>query len=344
MTAMWKEIMEQPHVMKVSHEKNQPKIEMIVQAIKEFNPHTVIFAGRGTSDNAGQFGKYLIEIYKGLPVSLASPSVISDYHGKLNMAGCLVIGISQSGQTQEVAEVLTAASQQGAMTVSITNNENSPVAKAGEYHLCCEAGPEISIAATKTFATQIYLLFMLVAQWTENQELLGLVDKIPDMVEKTLSMSDSISDMVLRCRFMNELFILTRGLNYPIAMEAGLKLNESAYVRARPYSISDFHHGPCAMVEKDTPVMLIDTDKKMRGNIKPILDKIQAAGAEIFVITTDAELLKSSHAGLLIPAEFEGPASAFCVMAFAQIFACQLAQLKGYNPDKPRGLQKVTIG
>jgi glucosamine--fructose-6-phosphate aminotransferase (isomerizing) len=344
MSIMWKEIFDQPAVMEISRKKNKNMIEKIVGKINDFKPHTVVFAGRGTSDHAGQYAKYLIEIYKGLPVSLASPSVISDYHGKLNLAGCLVIGISQSGMTEDVIEVLRAGNLQGALTLSITNNSESGVAKEAKYHLCCEAGPELSVAATKTFATQIYLLFDLIAQWSENQELLGLVDNIPEMVKTALSMSDEISSMVLRCRFMNEMFILARGINYPIAMEAALKMNESSYTRARPYSISDFHHGPFAMVAKDTPVMLIDTDKGTHGNVKPILEKLQSVKAEMFAITTDSELTKSVDSCLLIPAKYDGPASAFCVMALVQMFACKLAELKGDNPDAPRGLQKVTKG
>ena len=344
MSIMWKEIFDQPAVMKKSREKNQLMIEKIIGNINDFKPHTVVFTGRGTSDHAGQYAKYLIEIFKGLPVSLASPSVVSDYHGKLDLVGCLVIGISQSGMTDDVIKMLRRGNQQGALTVSITNNPESELAKEAKYHLCCEAGPELSVAATKTFATQIYLLFSLIAQWTENRELLGLIDKIPEMVQTALSMSDQVSSMVLRCRFMDEMFILARGINYPIAMEAALKMNESSYTRARAFSISDFHHGPFAMVEKGTPVMLIDTDKQTRGDVKPILDKLQSAEAEMFAITTDPELTKSVDSCLLIPAEYDGPVSAFCVMTLVQMFGCKLAELKGENPDAPRGLQKITKG
>jgi glucosamine--fructose-6-phosphate aminotransferase (isomerizing) len=143
---------------------------------------------------------------------------------------------------------------------------------------------------------------------------------------------------------MDEMFILARGINYPIAMEAALKMNESSYTRARAFSISDFHHGPFAMVEKGTPVMLIDTDSETREAIKPILDKLKAAEAEIFAITTDPELVKNVGACLLIPAECNGPVSAFTVMTLVQMFGCKLAELKGENPDAPRGLQKITKG
>lgn len=342
MTLMWREIFEQPDALRHCREQNQTTLQALVDAVNRFRPHTVVFTGRGSSDHAGQYGKYLIEIYKGLPVSLASPSVITDYAGSVDYGGCLVIGISQSGQTRDVLSVLLAAKAQGALTVAITNDAGSPVVGAADYHLFCAVGEEKSLEATKTFAAQCYLLFLLVAQWSGHAALVEKAASVPDVVFMALTLGEAVSALAPRYRFAQEMFILARGTELPLAMEACLKINESSYVRARPFSISDFLHGPVAMVEKDTPVILIDVETAVRGSTTGILPKLHACGADLLAVTSDPVLAKESDASILIPKGYDGPEAAFTVMAIMQMFACKLSLLKGNNPDQPRGLQKVT--
>ena len=342
MTIMWQEILEQPTVMEKCRIHNEAAIRQAVEAMEHFNPHTVVFTGRGSSDHAGQYGRYLIEIFKGIPVSFASPSVITNYGGRLNYAGCVVIGISQSGMTKDVLEVLKAANAQGALTLSITNDPASPVAMEASIHLSCEAGPELSVEATKTFATQMYLLYLLVAQWTRNPLLLERAKTIPALVSAAIALEGTLTNIVPRYRFVREMFILARGTALPVAMEGCLKINESSYVQAKAFSIIDFFHGPVAMVEKDTPIIMLDVEAITRVDIAPMVAKVRAERGDLFVITNDPALAKTCAQSVLLPAEYDGPEAAFCVMALLQMFACKLSQLKEYNPDKPRGLQKIT--
>lgn len=343
MSKMWEEIFEQPEVMAKCRRDNLSVIKAIVTTIHEKKPHTVVFAGRGTSDHAGQYAKYLLEIYQGIPVALSSPSVLTEYNGKYDLSGCVVIAVSQSGMGQDVLEVLRAGNKAGAITVGVTNNEDSPIAKEASFHLFCSAGPELSVAATKTFGTELYLLYSLAAEWSQSPELLGYVDKIPGFVSQTLALSEKIAHDVVRFRFMQEAFVLSRGINLPIAMEASLKMNETSYTKARPFAISDFYHGPYALVDKGTPVMILSAEKATKEDALKMLARLNESGAETISITTSPEVLENSNCGLLLPAECEGPASAFALAAAVQMFAAKLAELKGFDADNGRGLKKVTI-
>lgn len=344
MSKMWEEIFEQPEAMERCRRDNSTVIKEIVKRIQQKKPHTVVFAGRGTSDHAGQYAKYLLEIYQGIPVALSSPSVLTEYSGKYDLSGCVVIAVSQSGMGQDVLEVLRAGNKAGAVTVGITNNADSPIAKEAGFHLFCSAGPELSVAATKTFGTQLYLLYNLVAEWSQSPELLSYVDKIPGFVSDTLALSEKIERDVVRFRFMQDVFVLSRGITLPIAMEASLKMNETSYTRARPFAISDFYHGPFALVDKGTPVMILSAEKATKEDALKMLARLNGeVGAETISITTSPEVLEQSSCGLLLPAECEGPASAFALTAAIQMFAAKLAELKGYDPDNGRGLKKVTI-
>ncbi len=342
MTLMEREIYEQPEALERCRVKNEAAIRELAGEIRRFRPQAVVFAGRGSSDHAGQYGRYLTEIYAGVPVSLATPSVLTAYGGKVDYGKCLVIGISQSGRTNDVCEVLKAAGAQGALTVSITNDPASPVAGAARRHLSCEAGPELSVEATKTFATQMYLTYLLAAEWSGAPALLNRAEAVPGLVADALRLEAPLSALVPRYRFARRLFVLARGTVEPVAMEGCLKINESSYIDARPFSIIDFLHGPVAMLEKDAPVLLIDADRATRADARTIQQKCRRTGSDLLAFTADPELAKACDASLLLPEGTDGPEAAFTVMTLLQLFACKLALLKGYDPDHPRGLNKVT--
>ncbi|MDF2686568.1 MAG: glutamine--fructose-6-phosphate aminotransferase, partial [Clostridia bacterium] len=220
MTLMKKEIFEQPEALKKCLEFNKPVLEKLVAVLKNSDVKNVYVAARGTSDHAGIYGKYLIESMLGIPCGLAAPSTITLYGGRLKLKDMLVIGISQSGKAADVLEVINNAKACGAVTLTITNTLESPLASAADYHLYCNAGLEQSVAATKTFGTQLYLMANLVSMWADNTELLKELANIPENLNKVLDMDSTIADIAKRYRFMSECFVLSRGINYPLAMEA----------------------------------------------------------------------------------------------------------------------------
>lgn len=343
MPLMWDEILEQPEVLENCLSYNRPMLNQTVAAIKSCPVSSVVIAARGTSDHAAVYAKYMIEILTGIPVVLAAPSVFTLYHHALSMENSLVIGISQSGEAEDVIEVLKAANKQGAPTISITNNLESPMAEEAAYHLYCASGPEHSVAATKTFTAQIYLIAQLIAHLTCDDALINELKQVPDLVREVLKISETIKQKVERYRFMNECFVLARGVNYAIALESALKIQETTYVRAKAYSTSDFHHGPFAMIEKNMPVIVFAPEGPSLVDITEMIGKIKNAGAELIIVSNNNDVLKGGDCSFEIPEINNDFITPFLNVTVSQMFAYSLALSKGLNPDAPRGLKKITI-
>lgn len=343
MVKMWEEICEQPAALKRCLETNREVINMLVEALDSHDISSVVIAARGTSDHAGIYGKYVIESTLGIPVALAAPSVVTVYGKSLKLKNSLVIGISQSGKAADVLEIIREGNKQGAITVAITNFNDSPLANEASYHLYTDAGLEKSVAATKTFTTQMYLLANLAAVWAKDADMQQQLSKVPDLVSKTLELSDVIKEKVQRYRYMNECFVLARGMNYSIAMETALKIQETCYVRARAYAVSDFHHGPFAMIDKDMPVILLAPEGPSLKDNEEMIYKLKDAGAELVIFSDKDEILELGTTSFRIPKAGSDLLSPFCNAVVAQMFACNLSLARGLNPDSPRGLNKVTI-
>jgi glutamine---fructose-6-phosphate transaminase (isomerizing) len=212
------------------------------------------------------------------------------------------------------------------------------------FHLYCNAGLEESVAATKTFTAQLYLIAQLVAQWSGNEDMKKELSLIPQGLTQIFETSaEHIKNKAERYLYMNECFVLTRGINYPIALEAALKIQETSYVRAKAYAVSDFHHGPFAMIDKDMPVFVYAPDGPALKDIVEMIKKLQECQAEIIVISNNPEVLEMGNCSFEIPKTDNDLISPFYNVVVAQMFACQLSLVKGLNPDSPRGLNKVTI-
>lgn len=343
MTIMWKEILEQPEVLERCINYNEEIIEKIAQKLNQSEINSVVIAARGTSDHAGVYGKYIIEYELGIPVALAAPSIFTSYGRKLNFKNCLVIGISQSGKAADVLEVLKEANRQNATTISITNFLDSPLANEANFHLWCNAGDELSVAATKTFTSELLLLALLVAKWSKNKLMLNDLFNIPKELTNMLKESGSVKDKIIKYKDLNECFVLSRGINYSVVLEAALKIQETTYVRAKAFATSDFHHGPFAMIEENTLVIVYAPNGPCIKDITEMIYKLKNSGAKLIVVSNVEELLKEGDCSFEIPQIYNDIISPFYNVIIAQMFACQLALAKGLNPDEPRGLDKVTI-
>lgn len=343
MTKMWEEIFEQPDVLGRCLKNNNELLGTIVNDIKSRNIDQVVIAARGTSDHAAIYGKYIIEYTLGIPVALAAPSILTIYNKKLNLKNALVIGISQSGKAEDVLAVVENAREQDALSVSITNFEDSPLAEAAKYHLFTNAGLEKSVAATKTFTSQMMLIALLVAKWSGDESMVSELLKVPENLKSVLALDDTIIEKVQRYRYMEDGFVLSRGINYPIALEGALKIQETTYVKAKGYAISDFHHGPFAMTEQNTPVIVFAPEGPSLPDAREMIEKLKGVGAEIIIVTNVDDLSDDGALIFNIPKTSNDMVTPFYNVVWAQMFACQLALAKGQNPDQPRGLNKVTI-
>ncbi len=354
-TLMWKEINETPTAFKNIKPNNKKTMDALLEDIKN-NPICGVYAaGRGTSDHALVYFKYVCEIFAGIPVAYAGSSIVTLYKGKLNLKNQLVIGCSQSGKAADVLEVIRRAKADGAITVSVTNDENSPLAKEAKYHLFCSAGEEKSVAATKTFSTQLYLMLWLASSLAENIRAIDMLDtyteNLPSVIEAISAQTEALAPEFYS---MESGFILARGVTYPIALEGALKLQETSYVQMKGYPASDFYHGPMAMVSKDTPVFIYApkygySDESMKEAHKldqeKCIDKMIELGAKTVIITDDEDYKHYEGKAFvaILPKACCESFAMFNFALFAQMFACRISCGKGRNPDNPRALNKVTI-
>ena len=339
---MYDEILEQPDILKNSREYNSEILNDIVKRIKQKKPECIVIAARGTSDHAATYAKYCFEVMTGTPVSLAAPSVVTVYKGNLDYRDKMVIGITQSGMAEDVRILLREAKKQGALTVACTNTLASPVAEEAEFHLYCNAGAELAVAATKTFMAEMFLMALLVAMQAGNGKLIGELDRLPWGIGKFLKEADKIAAIMKDYVQMNSCFILGRGFVYPIALEAALKMQETAYTLGYAHAISDFWHGPLAMVTKGTPVFLYCSGGAMQSDEIKMLDRLNEIGADVLAITPDSEIAAKAGRSVILP-NADPALLPFYHLAVAQLFAYGLTIAKGLNPDSPRNIKKVTI-
>lgn len=344
MSLMLQEIMEQPDVLGRVYETNRKRIDALVEELGARGVTKAVFAGRGTSDNAAIYAQYMLGVYRGVVSALAIPSSMSAYGANMHFEDCLVAGVSQSGRATDALYVLSRAKEQGAPTLAITNDASSPMAKEAEYHFFCDAGEEKSVAATKTFTAQMYLAACLAAAWGVNEELLRALARVPMQLHDFLaSVPDSLSRMAERFRYADGGFVLSRGFNYPVALEMALKLNETCYMKIKGYAVSDFYHGPLAQIDENTPVIVLAPRGALFEDIRALARRITSCGVRVNMVTDDAALAEEYPGGVLLPHTGCEATSAFVFAAFAQLFAETLSVSRGLNPDEPRNLKKVTL-
>lgn len=332
------EIFSQPEVLKRCLCENKQKAMELAGNLGQISQ--IIIVARGSSDNAGTYGRYLFEIVTGIPVSMAACSVITAYKKDMHYKNTLVIGLSQSGAAQDVCEVLKVAQDSGAVTAAITNDPASPVARQAAYHFCLCAGEEKSVAATKTVSAQMLILALIAGYMSKNIQLLSAIESVPQDIKKILSLQSVIKDAASKFQFAESCTVLSRGLCYMTALEAALKLQETSYTNARGMSIADFAHGPLAMIEVNTPVIVFVPSDETRQSVIELTEQIGAFGANLLLFAQEETGLPVQTVLLPKTSSFTTP---IAYLAAAQMFACELAQLRGINPDSPRNIKKVTI-
>jgi|YelNatPaOPRAMG01_1025707.scaffolds.fasta_scaffold10578_3 glucosamine--fructose-6-phosphate aminotransferase (isomerizing) len=336
------EILEQPDWMDYVIEAEQEKVFALADAIRDRDIRYVLIAARGTSDNAATYAKYLFEILTGMPVALAAPSVFTLYDAHLNLSNTLAMGISQSGQATDVVQVLSAARSAGALTACLTNNADSPITRVSDHSLLCHAGEERSVAATKTYTTALALVAMLVGHLSGNRNIMDGLKTISDKMRQVLKMEEKISRSMERFRYMEECAVLARGINLATAQEAALKMTETSYVVARPFSGADFLHGPVAMLHEGFPCFLYAPNDQSYSFMLELALRIREAGGEMVITAESKEIGKLGTQFMQLPVSCNEYLTPILYILPAQLMAYHLAKIRGEDPDSPRGLTKIT--
>jgi glucosamine--fructose-6-phosphate aminotransferase (isomerizing) len=269
-----------------------------------------------------------------LTVALATPSLFGIYQHPPRLANALVIGISQSGQSPDIVEVIAEAQSQGAPTIAVTNDPESPLATAASHLIQLRAGEEKSIAATKTYTAQLVSLALLATQMSGSVHDLN---SIPEAMSRALDSESQAQEAAKKLAHSDRCVVIGRGYNYATAFEIALKIKELTYVAAEPYSSADFKHGPIAMVEKDFPVVMVDVGEVMRKEMRELKEKLEAKGATVVTIGDAAD------SSLPVPSSLPEHFTPIISILPGQLLAYHLAFARGLDPNNPRTISKVTL-
>lgn len=341
MSLILQEIREQPEALARTAEAERSKITRLGMFLKNRGTELIVLVARGSSDNAALFGRYLLEITTGIPVSLSAPSIYTLYGAKLRLSRALVIGVSQSGEGGDINLVLESARAGGACTVGITNDPASAMTQIVDETLLMHGGIERSVAATKTFTGQMMLFYMLAAELAANSTRLSY-EKLPEFAARALEQQPAILELVQRYVFMENCVVVGRGLAYANAYEFALKLMETCYVVAERFSSADFLHGPVAMIERHFPVFLFAPPGKMLPGAKDLINRLAQLRADTLAITSDLDAANKCTRAIIMPREIDEFLAPIPYIIPGQLFAALLAEAKGLDPDRPRSLSKVT--
>ena len=253
------------------------------------------------------------------------------------------MGVSQSGQSPDIVSVLEEGRRQGCLTLAITNLPNSPLAQTSDFVLDIQAGVEKAVAATKTYTNELMAIAMISAALNNSEEAWKELDSISKWAEQVLALDEKIAQMAQRYRYMNQCVVLGRGFNYATAFEWALKMKELTYVIADPYSSADFQHGPIAMVEGGFPVMAVAPLGGVYETMRAMLIRLRRQqNAELIIISDDQEVLDLAQSAIRLPSGIPEWLTPIVAIIPAQLFACHLTEVKGYDAETPRSITKVT--
>jgi glucosamine--fructose-6-phosphate aminotransferase (isomerizing) len=333
------EIAEQPAVWARLLREGRAAIDAAARQVRRYAPRFVLFVARGTSDHAALYAKYLVEIRLGLPAGLASPSTMGAYGARPDLSDVLMIGISQSGGSPDLVHSMRVGRAQGALTVAVTNNPGSALDEAAELAIPVLAGPEHSVAATKSYTAQLLSVFLLLEAIDGRRT--DAVHQLPDWGTEVLALQPAVAEAATRYRYTQRMVLTGRGYAYPTAREAALKLMETCYLSAHAFSGADLLHGPFAMIDTQVPVLTVAPDGVAGTALQPVHEQLARTGADVLTVGSPAHIA-SATVGLALPEGIPEALSPIVEILPFQHLALHLALLRGTDPDHPRGLRKIT--
>lgn len=337
------EIAEQPAVIERLLKTAASGVEAIAADLRGRGLRHVVIAARGSSDNAARYAQYLLGSHNRLTVTLAAPSLFTRYRTPPVLSGALVVGISQSGESPDLIAVVEEGRRQGCPTLAITNVEGSPLAAIADHTIVLGAGKERSIAATKTYTAQLAAIAMLSTALSQNEQWRRELAAAPEHVAAALYVErESVVAAAAALKDAGHGVVLGRGFNFATAFEAALKAKELAYVAVEPYSSADFQHGPIALIETGFAAIVFNVTGAVSAEVESLLRTIRERGARPVVFSNEPSSLELAAAPIALPAGMPEWVSPMAAIVPAQLLAFHLSRQRGYDPDNPRGLNKVT--
>jgi glucosamine--fructose-6-phosphate aminotransferase (isomerizing) len=335
MTRMFREAAQAPEAVRAQLTANAVQVTRLAERLRQSPPRAVVTCARGSSDHAATFARYLIETRLGLLTSSAAPSVSSVYETATDLAGTVMLAISQSGASPDLLAVVGQARKAGARIVALVNAEQSPLAQLADELLPLHAGSERSVAATKSFLASLAAIVQLVAAWSNDRELAAALDAAPQQLMRAWQLD--WSSMVTRLATANNLYVIGRGLGLGIAQEAALKFKETCGLHAEAVSAAELRHGPMALVRAGFPLLVFSQNDESRPGIVQLSAELSAQGADV--------LLAGTHLAHTTELPTEAADPVIEPLLFAQSFyraANALSLARGHDPDAPPHLRKVT--
>jgi glucosamine--fructose-6-phosphate aminotransferase (isomerizing) len=341
MSRFREEIGEQPLLASRMLADSRGAVASIAARLSTSKPKGFVIVARGSSDHAALYAKYLFGVRNHMMVTLAAPSLFTSYGSPPSLDGQCVIGISQSGASPDVIAVIDEAARQGAITLAVTNDSGSPLAKAAELVLPLGAGPERSVPASKTYIASLLALALISQGLDPDASFEAALGQVPPALAAALEQEGEL-DRLVPVLLGPRAIVLGRGFNFSTAEEIALKLTETSYVLARAWSVADFEHGPIAVVEPGLPVILVDGRGQVSADVQSMGTRLLALGCRVIRLLDgggdhrDVESTVSLDSGL--PEEL----TPLTLGVLGQLLAHRVAVARGIDPDHPRALNKVT--
>lgn len=335
-TQMRREVLEIPAAVDRLLTDGAADMKRTANALRERNPSFIISVARGSSDHVATYFKYASELLMGVPVASVGPSVASIYQRRLNLTGSACISVSQSGKSPDIVEMARMARTSGALSIAMTNDATSPLAAVSDHTLNLHAGPELSVAATKTFVTSAVSAIWLLAEWSGDGDLKAAIKSLPNALERAVK--EDWHEVSAAFGTRSSLFCLGRGPAYAISNEAALKFKETCQLHAESYSSAEVLHGPVSIVDTGFPVIALAADDAAQEVLVQVADELAAKGASVFVTSDKAKTATS------LPVVRTGHPLTDPIALIASFYAMveTIAVSRGINPDAPRHLKKIT--
>ena len=332
---MFREAAQAAEMVRVQLAANAAQVARLTERLRHAPPRAVITCARGSSDNAATFARYLIETRLGLLTSSAAPSVSSVYEAETDLAGTVMLCISQSGASPDLLAVVSRARAAGARIVALVNVERSPLAELADELLPLHAGAERSVAATKSYIASLSAIVQLAAAWARDARLAAALQQAPELMARAWELDWSAA--VMHLVHANNLYVISRGLGLAIAQEAALKLKETCGLHAEALSAAELRHGPMALVRAGFPVLVFTQNDESRAGVAALAAELAGAGAD--VLLAGAGIPRATVLPTLTAHPVIEP------LLFVQSFyrlANALSLARGGDPDRPPNLNKVT--
>lgn len=334
-TRMFQEAAEAAAAVRAQCTNNHARALELGRTLRTLRPRAVVTCARGSSDHAATFAKYLIETRLGVLTSSAAPSVSSVYGVKQDLRDCLFLTISQSGRSPDLVAAARAAKAAGALVVALVNVDDAPLAGVADHVLPLRAGPELSVAATKSYIASLAAIVHLVAMWTSDDVLLDALQTTPETLMRAWQLDWSAALPILRDT--RHLYVIGRGVGLGIAQEAALKCKETCRLHAEAFSGAEVRHGPQALLQANFPALLFVQDDETRGDLEALARELIARDVKVMIAGSTAP------GAIALPVIATHPVIQPLLMAqsFYRL-ANALAIARGCDPDRPPHLRKVT--